>query len=441
MVYNSADTTPDHLPPTGSASPKLQITRAHEQHLRCFLLGMGPAITNVGHLEIHSGPMHSCALHAAATLLSLLAPACPALQQLTVRGDVGRPLFAALGVSCARLSSLEISEVSNSYLESLELMMPHLTHYKLSLSREPGKWWRYVSCASMTHLVLCESRLTAEVWRALPSGLTSLECCLEDNPLTGLTIVPSLQHLTLNCGQHSNIAELRSIIPVLHALPRLQQLHLRTGATGAAYMALNCAAARLPAVIYLLTRATAGLTMTMAGKGGEVSQGVYLSLTERGFEIQDAELDEDGGEDICSVADFVASLPPCPEVAGVWILETTFDSERSAMHIGSRFPRLSHLDMSRAAVLDQEDLVLLAACSSLQHLSLGKADVTVVDLAMLCSRLPLLKVLQLQECEGFYPTDDDQGGDEDDDNKTAALQGILRVWKCPVKVVALQDGW
>lgn len=401
---------------------------------------MGPAIKNVTHLDVHSEPMHSSAVQAAATLLSLLAPACPALQQLTVRGDVGRGLLAALGASCPRLSSLEIGDASNSNLQQLHVVMPHLTHCKINQFKIfPERWCLSVlSCASLTHLVLCGSRLSAEVWRAFPSGMTSLECCLQDSPLTGLTALPSLLHLTLNCSPQFNTAQLQSIIPVLHSLPNLQQLHLRTGATDAAYIGLECAAARLPDVMHLHTRATAGLTMTMAGKGGEVCLGLYLCLGEDGL------LDQEGGEDLCSVADFVASLPPCPAIAGVCISDISYDSVRSTTHLGSRFPRLSRLDISCAAVLDQEDLVLLAACSSLQRLSLRRTEFTVVDLAMLCSRLPLLKVLQLQECEGFHPTDDDQGGDEnpsDDEKKTVALQDILRAWKCPVKVVALQNGW
>ncbi|MEW5317915.1 MAG: hypothetical protein WDW38_009177 [Sanguina aurantia] len=414
--------------------------------MSCFLHAMRPAIQHITRLELDSGAMYSSS-DCLGQLLSLLAPACPALQQLTVTGDLGRRMLVAFGKNCSKLSSLEVTDVSCSTLHQLHLIMPSLTHCRVPAlpgtrpcdNTPPKCCLSLLSCTTLTHVDIGAGALTAKLWRALPLGLRELRCHLARKPPAGLKALPRLQTLHLECDRLGRV-DVCDVVAVLRISPQLGKVQLWPGvihepcnwsySISTPHLCLpsppSHPGTRIPDLIHLNERVLAGLAVSSSSCRGDILfEGVVVSL-----------LDDELGDDERGTDGLVASLPPLTAFTCLILEEFRERGELSTVTKGlaAAFPNLETLVIDQSLQLSEaggvvymenSDLRGFAGLKLLQQLSLRCVHVEPMQLAMLCSRSASLASLWLRECTGF-----------DDDGDAAALQELLRDWGSDVVVVA-----
>lgn len=407
-----------------------------------FLSEMGPAIRSITRLELESTFVYGNSTEAVAVLLTQLAPACPALQQLRVTGDIGRPVFAALGASCNSLSCLELMRgVSDEAIEHLHLLLPRLTRARYTDARvlRSNPLIGYQLCnslsesTSLTHLDIGPSILSQGMWDILPIGLRELHCSLQGDPpkCEGHRTYPALQHIKSQCGPGRQL-KLSVLAAVLRLAPALQSVSLTykvdelsfSGilACSVAKLSVNCSPNSIPDLIFVHERVMAGLSVTAALHGEKPVDGTCLFVKHNA---------PDQASQECEVEEFMLMLPPLPAVNSLVLWSVTGQSSIPSITQGitSSFPNLTSLSVELHTPVSNADLLHLSSLTGLQHLALDEACVTTASLLMLCNRMPQLQSLCLQDCEGLDVSD----GEE--------LQQVLHDWGLAVKVKIVHTGW
>lgn len=371
---------------------------------------MSAAIRNITTLKIDTEGMNSNTAMGVATLVSLLAPAVPALQQLQVSSHVGRGLLAAFGSSCPNLSRLVVIDGGAfEALTQLHLVIPGLTHCQVEPPQVAGDWLPPVapcclvllSCTSLTRLDVGPATLSLDMWNSLPSGLRELHCALTPEPLVGLSIL-SLQTFRCSCTFSGNCIEMASLVAVLRVSPELQSLHVvgwgldseRSNFISEVYF--TCSASSISDLVYLNGRVSSGLAVTSTRCAGGEFLGLNLSVS----------LWSDNDQ-YATFTEFLVMLPPLPAITGLILCSDVAEHSISAISraIASVFPSITALVLELPQSISTQDLARLGSFTSLQHLSLQDAEVTEGSLAMLCSRLVALKVLRLERCGEFAEED------------------------------------
>lgn len=413
---------------------------------------MENAIRSLTHLDIISPfSIRSDTAEPMAALLSLLAPMCPALQQLQVKGDVSRGLLVAFGESCRNLFSLKlVTGVSSDNLQ-LNLIMPRLTHccYRAAHGDDtpesyPDGAYEYyrnsqdlvepcclalLSNTSLTHIDFGFITLRDEMWHALPPGLQSLRCALSDNmytPPADLVMMEKLQQLELCCSNGVKV-DLGHLVQILSVAPAVRILHMtgwdpdirgNMSHSGDPHTFIEVCITRdsISDLHFLHDRVLAGLAVTSATLEGEIVAGVSLNLiSTRKFGAVEEQF-----------FSFMENLPPFPEVSGLQVrcIENTRGEYPSITKlIASTFPSLTCLRIGDRHIKDV-DLVHLRVLAGLKFLSLPAAQLTTTALGFLCSRLDSLGVLHLtQDTKGFFVEDG------------KALQRTLQEWGSHVEVL------
>lgn len=119
----------------------------------------------------------------------------------------------------------------------------------------------------------------------------------------------------------------------------------------------------------------------------------------------------------------LARLPPFPGFTYLTIW-TSFQHNSISFfsaEIVSAFPNLIHLALSRCTPICSSNMIHLGR-RNLQQLTLVDCQVDLIPLAMLCNRLPYLKVLYLEPDERLPVVEE-------------SLQNLLQLWECNVKVM------
>lgn len=398
---------------------------------------MGSAIRSITRLELESQCMQSSSAADIAELLSLLAPACPAVQQLQVAGDIRRRVFAALGASCNSLSCLQVKHgVTSEALQQLHLLLPRLTHCSIAAqlpidaAAAEQCCLGLLSCSSLTHVNLGSRCLTPKMWRALPPGLRELQCSLECSPPTSTTF-PNLQHVKCQYRLSDCDLELAKLVAFLRLAPELHTLllslnerepsedhsHGEISVDTAAHLAVPCSSGSIQDLLYLHERVMAGLAISSAFRGGGVSKGVNICMEDN---EDDVGFQDDG------IAGFLAMLPAMPAFSRLilWSMIAQPSFASITQGVTAAFPNITSLAIELAQTVTSENLTHLGALSALQHLYVNEAHVTTSSLIMLCNRMPHLKVLTLEECDVSV-------------HDGEVLQSLLRHWGSTVKISVL----
>lgn len=441
-----------------------QHLQPHKLQLRSFLLGMAQTIKTVTHLVIDATPVGDGSTQrleaiaacfdvnkvnrasvqvstpgvpvgpCVAGLLLAFAQACPAVQKLEVLGVVGQELFSAFGVSCSNLSSLVLTGCALGNLtQPLVKLMPHLIN--IQLTRTAPYISAELSCmpllhgSSLIHIDVGLENVTAELWNALPA-LQVLRGGFNRRVLPELQPKPCLCNLQLVCTMDDHFITLAKLAAVLRAAPRLKRLVLEaTDPSLKPYVWLERVLALDLDLGYVHDRLTDGLTSTSpSGGSGEEAQGISLFMED----------DEQwpGDEDPptwghSGVTNFFNSCPPMPAFTGLKVqieVDVAYTTdERLSSGLAATFPNLTDLELDDLGI-DEDDLVSLAACTSLRFLTLMEADVTALQLATLVPRLPALEQLRVEGSKRFYKSD--SGLDD--------LQSLLEAWGSAVKVIDMK---
>lgn len=399
---------------------------------------MGPAISGITRLEIDAS-LCSDSAEVLAVLLSQLAPVCPALQQLNVKGDIGRGLLSALGEACSKLSCLEVVEgMADDALQQLHLVLPALTQVKIpnpaldegsSLSTK-SFCLALLSCTSLTSLDVSTSKLSASMWQALPTGLRELCCSLDDETPAGLRVLESLEHFQCLCNPAGNYTCLGSLVSVLRIAPHLKHLRVSghagnvdDGSSLVSEVCTACVMSSIQDLVYLNDHVFSGLSVTSTLCVGQVDfPGLNLSLFASLVRV-DNEVAAEGLEQ------YLAALPPLPAFTGLAL--ACWDIRENvctlARCIAAVFPNLKALHLSLPGSVGSRDMQHLGCFTALEHLSLEQADVSLTCLAVLCTHMPSLQSLCLKECNGFSTADGED------------LQVLLSDWSSAAKVVVVPE--
>lgn len=340
-------------------------------------------------------------------LLSLLAPACPSLQQLQLTGNIGRGLLTTFGAHCKQLTCLEITEgVEEESLTQLHQILPKLTHCKIA----QGHWWgahqrsdttrccrSLLTCTTLTSLDLSDTIPAPEVWREPPPGLRDLRCMLSKTLPRGL-VFGELK--SLQCGLANNGGVmLEDIAAFLRMAPQLERVKLvaREAIVNpfAPAIEVNIQASTASDLVYLHERVSSGLAVTSP---------LYTSANLPGLNLkivceQDVEF---------TFADYLATLPifNAPGAftgLSLWSYKPEPCFPSVVKVIAARFPQVTTLAFRfDAGTLTIKDLKHLALFPAVQRLSLRYADLTESSLAILCSRMASLKYLQIYSFDFFH---------------------------------------
>lgn len=410
----------------------------HSLQLRCFMLGLGDAIRGISHLQIRLQPVESSSYYGVDELLLNLAEACPAVQVLQIAGNIGRSVLTAFGVSCSNLLRLEVMEgVTSEPLGQLDLDLPNLTQCTVTappcidghVQEADPCCLALMSSTSLTHLDVGLSILTLEMWQALPSGLRSLHCALQDEPHAGLQILENLLHFECYCDPRMNFVDLCSLVSILRIAPGLKSVNLcnkvRIGSgwsTVISDMVCEFAPHNIPELVYLHDRILSGLQVTSYVIGGQTFAGLNLGLCEHG-------LDEENHDRM--ITEYLAMLPPFPAITGLSL--SCYSKQKSMpaiiQGVAKVFPKLVSLvlyvegDGSSDGCLKHGNIKHLEACTSLHQLSLEGDKIDPMSVVLLCSRLPSLKVLRLKECADLSA------------EHITSLQQFLTEWDIDVQIL------
>lgn len=394
--------------PCGSCSG-LNGWAAQTLQLRCFLHSMAASVSSITTLGIDILGVSNSSAGEVSLLLSLLAPACPALQHLQLTGDVGRGLLAALGACSSKLTSLEVMHgVSSEALQQLHLLLPSLTHCRVEGT--PTSWRNshtrpcclsLLSCISLTSLDVGSCSLTLEMWHALPESLRELGCSLPKEPLVGLRLLKSLHLFRYCCNFTGNLVHVNCLVPVLREAPNLECLVMSNGkdnnhGSNLVFQFYSpCASSSIPDLVYLHDRILSGLAVTSTLHGVQRKHsGVTLE-----FWMYEGNMGE-----YPSMAEYLAALPHFPAFKGVNLDGGMQGLSMESLMQGVKavFPNLEVLGLAKA--IRNRDLTHLNLFTALQYLTLGGAQVSLVALSILCTQMPQIKVLCLNWCEGLSST-------------------------------------
>lgn len=376
---------------------------------------MGAAIKTVTHLEVLVPPSMDRSLHVDrfSELLSRLAPACPALQQLQVQGNIKRSVLAAFGAACTQLFFLKVMDrVPLDTFLDLHTALPHLSHCQLasslqSLKRRPRSAklgaMELLSCRLLTYIDVGPLGMSLAAWQALPSGLRSLHCLIdEEMPATfgPLICLGSLTH-EWRSDDNSHLS-LRNLVAILDVSPALQSLTLLCHGTRHKcrhkfWISGRCVPSTNRDLVYLHKRVVSGLTITLLHGKTAPYQGLFVSLVAS----KHITPDENEAQD-CSLEDFLALLPHLPRLTGLRLENDSFTSVVSlTKYFATRCPTLTSLALDLKYSVRPASLVHLGCCNSLECLTLQSAKVCPASLALMCTRLVSLKALYLVGCAGF----------------------------------------
>lgn len=458
------------------AGSKLWI--AQEIQLSCFVHVMAAEISSIDKLTIIS-PMSASGTEMSEAMtdcLSLLASACPAIQQLQLRGDKCRILLSKFGASCPNLSCLKmIMQAASDTLEELQVVLPHLAHFcswtaqqddlneadkvccfdqvaAILASPEPSSL-APLPCACLTHVDIGMLALTPAIWHALPLCLQQLRCSGSINgsmPPAGLQMLASLRRLELYCPANQEIgldvlASILRLAPGLNTLTlltsetaqprmtqdqvdeslkylsmeRLKEIDAQTkmeAATNFKHASINvpCTRDSISHINVLHNRLLAGLTVTCNSLQEENFAGMSLTLEN---------CDNRGQAEFDYVLWLLNNLSSMPAFKGLEVAYQPSYQHKDplvAAKIAATFPSLIFLRLNFNLIND-EDLVHLNTCTSLQLLWLSNVKASVSGLSLLCIRLISLKVLVLSTYSG--------------DGYKNTLQNELQAWGSQVKVI------
>lgn len=429
---------------------------AHIMCMCCFVHGMATVIRGVTRLDIMTPSITSSSEEAMTKLSSLLAPACPALQQLQVNADVGRGLLANFGAACPNLSSLKVMTAPmGDSLRQLHCIMPRLTHCSCGYTELPKHSRFYtdspetgpcclalLSCASLTHMDFGPHSPTPEMWQALPLCLQGLHCAIPSSPPAGLVALKKLKLLEIYCKDKYGVG-IGLLVSILRGAPEVQSLilsdlgwkqvdwgHNMEESHNHARIGVPCMQASIQDLVFLHTCVLAGLTVTSNSLRGGSFAGVSFALRSGVEGEGDHPEDNEEGLSACNTEDniswFVAKLPPLPAFKG---LELFYPSDSrnepySITHrVASIFPNLRSLRIHSSHIKDA-DLVPLRACQGLHHLLLYNARVSINSLQALCCHIASLKVLSLS-------SDTDCSLEED----VEELQNVFQKWGSQVEIL------
>lgn len=374
--------------------------------MQAFVENMGPAVRGITRLDIDSQTVKRSSVAALATLLSLLAPMCPALKVLLVSGDVGPALLMAFGTACPSLYRLEVTSgvVASSILQELHVMMPSLTHCRIPdppLVAMTG--WRpcfpqpcvasILTSTSLTHMYLGACELEPKHWNALHVGLQALECTYKTQQSTALKPMTDLRRLALHCNTSQRHSHVRAsdLVMILGAAQQLQALDLCAKIMVRAptdwlltYISLDFLSHSIEDLIILHNRILAGLAVTSNLGEEKETKGLNILLQE--------DLEED---------EFHESMPSFPAFTGL-STRLVGNSVCTTLHkLTNMFPNLTSLVLGKSNDTfesNSTDLLQLAACPFLQRLNLGYTRGAKNMLATVRSHLPSLKELKLSVC-------------------------------------------
>lgn len=410
-------------------------------HLSCSIYRMSHAIRSITHLEIHVQPTNESSSEEVAVVLSQLATACPALQHLRVTGELGRAFLATLGASCSKFRCLEVMlGVSCVDMHDLHLILPGLTECRLEAFHLPGDdddWFptrdcclTLLTCTTLTRLDIGTSQPTRAMWQAFPASLKEL-CCCATYGVTGVGRMNCVTHFSCMCDPLANFVELSCLVEVLRLMPNLKVLVLawkgdENDGPSISKVFSRCAACIIPDLKYLHNLVCSGLQVSSQMCStlgvGVYFEGICLSLC--------VDSDDDDGDEIEDMVEFISLLPPCPEILGLDIvMETCQPSILSlTQSIAAVFPNLQALRLQLpGGWISSRDLQYLGVFTSLQHLFLDPAHVSPAMMAMLCVRLSQLKSIQVCLCPEFTDPDCEE------------LDMLLKDWGSNVKVCVVDD--
>lgn len=391
------------------------VENPYSGRLISFLTQMGPAVSSVTHLHINlpsaAIPNHSdsSATTALTAMLLPLASACSQLVQLTVFGTIGPALLQAFGSTCPHLTSLHASLASlpTSTLEQLPALLPHLT----SLSGWPHDdtlglphgWYPSTSatlstsacsialkaCPKLLSFDATSNNMTAELWAALPLGLTSCTTVGVGGRLSSVSSPPPMwqPHVGLHTLVLSAyILSLQELVLFLAAAPSLAILVVPKEVVTVQTTITDGLAAELSLVD---ARLGAGLSIVTNSHHGKSDP----STIRLSFELIDTLMS----------AFMTTSMRPLPNLTHLHF---------SCHGVGadlSQFPRvfsgLREVKFSNTT-LDDGDLLSLASCSVLGSVDLAAcSNVTCDGLAAMCVASSSMALLQCYECTGISPRD------------------------------------
>lgn len=428
---------------------------AHTILLSCFVHGIAKVVSSLTHLQLTLSSSEDHTPESMTELLSLLATACPALQQLYVEGDISMSLLAVFGASCPDISSIKmVTEALSAPSEKLQQLFPRLTHYCCQSAEgdeskdlsDVGEDVDQVTdkfadagvscsallpCAPLTHMDFGMLPLTPEMWHALPQGLQLLRCCVSktgSTPPAGLRALKSLQHLELYCT-HTMEVELGQVVLVLRVAPNARTLTLssceknQTGPRGdeaadiQTCIRVLCLRDSIPKLSFLHDRMLAGLGVTSNSLQERSFAGVRLMTRHR---------DNGGLVEEDNISWFLEKLPPFAAFKGLELIFANNAVHREpsiTQRIAAAFPNLTFLRIHSYPITN-DDLVHLEGCAALQHLYLSSVEVNARGVFMLCTRLTSLEVLQLS---GFRSCGFDW--------QCKNVQQMLQAWGTHVKVI------
>lgn len=184
-----------------------------------------------------------------------------------------------------------------------------------------------------------------------------------------------------------------------------------------AQLSVPCSSTCVSDLVYVHEHLTAGLLLTSAVIGEELSQGISLCLTEE-------ESDNPFAEQEYDIPEFMATLPPLLHFVGLalWCEYDHSILSAIAQEIPAAFPNATSLALNLASNIKPETLMGLSTLTAMHHLSIEDADVTTESLFMLCQQMPELKTLRVAECYEF----DVRNGED--------LQNLLLEQGLPIKI-------
>lgn len=381
--------------------------------LHCFVHGMTQAISHVTHLDLdmflmgayrHSS--HGLSTDSLSVLLSSLAPSCTTLQHLCVVGFLGRSLLGAFGTYCSKLASLEVTSQYRHTLQQLHMILPGLTHctFKPCNSKQfyQESLYEVLSCVSLTSINMGTIQISKKIWQALPDGLVHLTCSAPEDLLMSLKDLSCLLHFIMHCESCNNGVFLTSLMAMLQAASALQTLKmLGTEHTTEQVITLcgSCTSAGISDIAHLNTLIQAGLDVD------------FLSIHD-GKQV----CTHDVMLDICGFHPKLFDLNPIPAVTCLSLQDSYEFPKHAFQGISTVFPNLEYLCLKQLDPFSNCHLLPLVKCSKLRCLKLADMDMSPIGVTMLCSYLPLLEGLIIEDC-----TDLDQAG-------VAHLQDVVDAW-------------
>lgn len=353
-------------------------------------------------------------------VLTPLAMACPAVEQLHVAGSVGRSVLAALSTSC-KLTSLEIGscDVPIASLERLHLLLPRLSHLKLlPPSRVFGRFDErqprfdpfYVYQGYANHVLRacydCQlltdldapwvmeggTSLPVRLQHACLAGADSYHGNPNPPPQTGRNA--ELQALTLHCERSTTFDSV--LARVLEASPLLTSLRLVTATECA--RPLTCMVLLTSCVIALQERTQQGLTISAFNSAGTQVELCLVICAEYTFLGQDVSQYPDVSVEHSDLEQRLLQLSSCQVTVFQRLVIADAIAGHSFYLLPKIFPQITFLVFSRCA-LGPVELRMLASFTSLLHLEFNRCrDLTTAALSELFAQLPLLKCVGLEGC-------------------------------------------